>query len=71
MKQTRRLKQLIQNKLPPKQQTFDFGQTSPWSQMAATDQQACCDAIAALLYHVTKTILTRDPFHCPESNEHE
>ncbi len=53
MKRTKtQLKQLVQ-KLPPKQQMLDFGNSNLWQQLSATDRRACRDAIAALLSQVT------------------
>lgn len=70
MKQTRRLRQLVRT-LPPKQQTLDFGQRSPWLQLPTTTQEACRDAVAALLYHVTTITLANNQLSRQETDEHE
>ncbi len=51
MKLETRRKQLAK-KLPPKQQTLDFGNSQLWQQLLEADQLACREAIAKLLYQV-------------------
>ena len=46
-----RLRQLAE-RLPPRQQTLDFARSERWHQLPHSDQQACRQAMAKLLYQV-------------------
>ena len=47
-------------KLSAAQRKLDFGESSLWQQLPESDQRACCDAIAALLYQVASATLASD-----------
>lgn len=57
--------------LPAKQQTLDFGNVETWQQLPETDRRACCEAIATLLFQVTKTNINNDQLTNQENDEHE
>ena len=57
--------------LPPKQQTLDFGNAGPWQQLSAMDRQACRDALAAMIYQVATASLTDKETFTQEKHEHE
>jgi hypothetical protein len=73
MRHQQQLKQLIRT-LPPKQQSLDFGNVGPWTQLSAADRQACRDAIAALLFRVASAAPLHDeqsPNKASRRTEHE
>jgi hypothetical protein len=56
--------------LSAKQQTFDFGEIRLWSQLPEHVRQACCEAIAAIIYQVTtETVNNHQPSQENNSNE--
>lgn len=57
--------------LPAQQQTLDFGNVETWQQLPETDRHACCDAIAAMLFQVTKTILNNNQVTNKANDEYE
>ena len=70
MKHQQPVEEIIQ-KLPPKQQTLDFGSIRPWMQLPTADQQTCRDAITALLFQVAKAMRLENDHYFKENDEYD